>query len=169
MKHDKGRWIVANTKANLELFAVEQIKQQGFDAYCPVFEATVRHARKTTLRQKPLFPSYIFIRLTDLATGWRSLMSTRGVKTLLTQGGKLSVLPEGFVSNLYENEQRGELLHLAQPGFSRDDEVEIKSGIFDGLTARVLGAPEKERIWLLLDILGRKVRVSQDVAKVALA
>ncbi|WP_417432243.1 transcription termination/antitermination protein NusG [Kiloniella sp.] len=169
MKMATGHWIVANTKANCELFAVDQVQQQGFDAYCPTFEAMVRHARKNSVRKKPLFPSYIFIRLTDFAVGWRPLMSTRGVKSLLMQNGKLSVLPEGFVSDLFDSEGRGELLLQVQSMLSRGDKVEVTDGVFGGLSAEVVRVPEKERIWLLLDILGRSVRVSQDVAKVRLA
>ena len=163
---DDLNWIVASTKPNAELLAVEQLAHQGFEAYCPTYDKVVRHARKKTIKKKPLFPSYIFVQSSDRGRSWRPILSTSGVRSLVMQGNKPGVLPRKFVEELKVCERNGELSRRAEPKLNAGDKVILTEGAFQDFIGQVLFAQEDDRVWLMLDLMGREVRVSQRAASI---
>ena len=161
------KWIALYTKANQESAAISNIKRQGYDAYCPMIERTRRHARKVEQVRRPLFPSYIFASLDNQKQQWRPLLSTVGVRAVVRFNDKLGFLPDGFIEKLRVFEEQSALNQLIAPRIKPGMQVKILDGPFENLIARVVCTPEKERIWLLLDIMGRKVRIQQDIWSVA--
>lgn len=157
-------WIALYTKANQESLAVTHIERQEFEAYCPMILRTRRHARKVEQVKRPLFPSYIFVRLNRDMDQWRPLLSTRGVQSLVRFGDKLGFLPDSFVENLRAHDQAGDLLQEVAPKIKPGDEVTLTEGPFQNVIAKVLSLPEKERVWVLLDMMGQQVRVSQSIS-----
>ncbi len=93
-------WIVASTHPHKERMAVENLSRQGFHAYCPRIRKRVRHARRMQQVLRPLFPSYVFIRLNPHLEQWRSIASTLGVRSLIRFGEKPATLPDQFVAGL---------------------------------------------------------------------
>lgn len=157
-------WIAAHTKANGERLALEHIRRQSFTAYCPMIERTRRHARRQDIVIRPLFPGYVFIQLGSLRESWRPLLSTRGIRTLVKFGDKLGILPAGFVEELKTCEMSGQLHKLTVPAFKPGDRITIADGVFKNLIAEVVSAPEKDRVWLLLEFMGQQVSVSQKLS-----
>ncbi len=158
------KWIALYTKPNQEQLAIENIKRQSYDVYCPMVSKTRRHARKTEMVRRPLFPSYLFVRLNVQCSQWRPLLSTRGVQSLVKFGERLGEVPLGFISDLRAHEDSGVLDQLIQPKVAPGDKVEIMDGPFKNLIAQVVSLPEKDRVWLLLDMMGQSVRISQKVS-----
>jgi transcriptional antiterminator RfaH len=58
---------------------------------------------------------------------------------------------------------------IERPSFARGDRVAIEQGAFSGLTGLFLSMADDQRIVLLLDLLGRQVRVQLPPDAVALA
>ncbi|MGH1351937.1 MAG: transcription termination/antitermination protein NusG [Methyloligellaceae bacterium] len=154
-------WIVLHTKPNQEALALENIRRQAFDVYCPMITVTRRHARRREVVKRPLFPGYVFARWNAQNQQWRPLLSTRGVQSVVRFGNVPGVLPKKFVKELAASEQSGELDHMVSPKFTPGDEVVIQEGPFREVIARVLSLPENDRVWLLMDMMGREVRILQ--------
>jgi len=161
-------WIALYTKANQERTALTNIKRQNFSAYCPMIERTRKHARKVEKVRRPLFPSYVFVRLDEQKFQWRPLLSTIGVQSVIRFNDRLGFMPEGFVEELQDFEKKDKLRAMTAPKFMAGMKVKMLDGPFQNLIAKVLSLPEKDRVWLLLDIMGRKVRIQHDVWSVTL-
>lgn len=163
---DQGRqfgWIALYTKANQEKIALTNVMRQGYHGYCPLIERTRRHARKVETVQRPLFPSYIFVRLEEQSRQWRPLLSTTGVRNVVRFKDKLGFLPDGFVEELRAFEKSQSLKQMAAPKFEPGTKVKIVDGPFENVLATVLTMSEQDRVWLLIDIMGREARIQQDV------
>ena len=156
-------WIALYTKANQEKTAITNIERQGYRAYCPMIERTRKHARKIDKVRRPLFPSYVFARLDEQKFQWRPLLSTIGVQSVIRFNDKLGFMPDGFVEELLSFEEKDKLRAMTAPKFKAGTEVKMLDGPFENLIAKVLSLPEKDRVWLMLDIMGRKVRIQHDV------
>ena len=157
------QWIALYTKANQENIAITHIERQSFETYSPMITHTRRHARRIEQVRRPLFPSYVFVRFSQKGTQWRPLLSTRGVPFLVKFGDKIGLLPEGFVEDLRRYEKSGKLHQAIAPKVKPGDQVTLSAGPFQNCIARVLSLPEKERVWLLLEMMGQQVRVSQSI------
>ncbi len=154
-------WIVLHTKPNQEKLAIENVTRQAFDAYCPMITTTRRHARRRETVKRPLFPGYVFVKWNTQHQQWRPLLSTRGVQSVIRFGNSPGILSKKFVQELAASEQSGKLDEMVAPDFAPGDQVIIQEGPFRDIIARVLSLPENDRVWLLMDMMGREVRILQ--------
>ncbi len=164
------RWYVAQTQPHCETKAVWHLERQGYATYLPRYEKRRRHARRIETVAAPLFPRYLFVAI-DMATQrWRSIHSTIGVSRLVCNGDKPAVLAEGVVEGLRRREDEGGFVRLdSRPRFAIGEQVRIVDGIFASRLGLFDGISDGERVAVLLDMLGRKVRVVIDDLSVAAA
>jgi len=165
-----AHWYVVQTQVNGEAKAAENLRRQGYETYLPRYLKRRRHARKVDFTAKPLFPRYMFVAI-DIATQrWRSVQSTVGVSRLITNGDSPAVVPEGVVWALRAREDvKGFVKMEAGPAFARGDKVRVLAGAFMDNAGLFNGMVDHDRVSILLDMLGRKVRVLLDADLVAAA
>jgi len=165
-----ARWFVVQTQVNGEAKAAQNLKQQGYDVYLPRYLKRRRHARKVDFTAKPLFPRYMFVAI-DMATQrWRSIQSTFGVSRLVCNGDEPSAVPEGVVDALKQREdEKGFVRMDLKPSFAVGDKVRVLAGAFMDNAGLFHGMADHDRVSILLDMLGRKVRVLLDADMVVAA
>ena len=154
------RWYAVHTQARKEDKAELNLRRQGFEVYCPRLHKQRRHARKVETVRVPFFPSYIFARLDLDAERWRSINGSFGVRSLLAFGDRPSPAPESFVEALMEREARQGILAPPVPAFRPGEALVLEEGPFKDLVGRFERLADNERVMLLLDLMGRDVRVT---------
>jgi transcription antitermination factor NusG len=155
-------WFVVRTQPCRERWAAENCHRQGAETYLPQIEESTRVVTAgrmlTTLRPKPLFPGYLFVR--TLGYQWRFLLGTFGVIDLIANANGPSRLRHSVIEDLRQRE-RGGFVQLPKvvTRFSPTDKVRPNEGAFEGITGLVEGYVSAKRVQVLLDFLGRKVPV----------
>ncbi|WFU18947.1 transcriptional activator RfaH [Bradyrhizobium sp. CB3481] len=154
-------WHVVQTHINAEAKAVINLGRQGFDVYLPRYLKRRSHARKIDTVARPLFPRYLFVAI-DLATQrWRAIQSTLGVSHLVCWNGRPASVEGCVIGALKAREdENGFITLVRRHAFSPGDKVRIIEGAFIDSLALVEGVSDRERVAVLLDLLGRKVRVT---------
>jgi transcriptional antiterminator RfaH len=165
-----ARWYVVQTQVNGEAKAAQNLMRQGYEVYLPRYLKRRRHARKVDLTAKPLFPRYMFVAV-DMATQrWRSIQSTFGVARLVSNGDAPAMVPEGVVTALRSREDENGFISLdRKPDFAPGDKVRVLAGAFMDSAGLFSALADRDRVTILLDLLGRKVRVLLDADMVAAA
>jgi transcriptional antiterminator RfaH len=164
-----GAWYIVRTHARAEVKASLNLERQGFATYLPRYLKRRRHARRIEIVPAPLFPRYLFVAI-DLATQrWRSIHSTFGVAQLVCNGEDPSVVSAAVVDELRKREDDKGFVQLARRGFARGEKVRVVEGVFSACLGLFEGMTDNERVTILLDLLGRKVRVVLDRESVAAA
>ena len=162
------RWYVVQTQVNCEAKAAQNLLRQRFDIYLPRYLKRRRHARKIDFAAKPLFPRYLFVAIDVVTQRWRSVQSTQGVSRLVCNGEEPAALPNGVLSALKAREDdRGFVRMEAKPAFTPGDKVRVLAGAFMDCAGLFDGIGDHDRVAILLDLLGRKVRVHLDADLVA--
>jgi transcriptional antiterminator RfaH len=158
------RWFVAQTHVHAETKATFHLARQGFDFYLPRYLKKRRHARRVDTVAAPLFPRYVFISV-DMATQrWLSIRSTVGITRLVTNGDVPAVVPESIIDGLRRREDANGLVQLEhRPRFAPGDKIRVLGGAFCDTLGLFEGIRDQERVAILLDLLGRKVRVVLDM------
>lgn len=166
----ESSWFVIQTKSNREAKAAYHLERQGFKFYLPRYLKRRSHARKIEIVPAPLFPGYMFVAV-DLATQrWRAIQSTVGVLRLVTNGNEPAPVPTEIIRAIREREDDKGFVSLDRtPAFRRGDKVRILAGAFMDLAGLFDGLADRERVAILLDLLGRKVRVMLDADMVVAA
>ncbi|GAA0010898.1 transcription/translation regulatory transformer protein RfaH [Bradyrhizobium diazoefficiens] len=164
------RWYVVQTQVNGEGQAAHNLLQQGYHTYLPRYLKRRRHARKVDFVAKPLFPRYMFVAVDIAGQRWRAIQSTRGVSHLVCNGDEPAVVPDGVLGELKAREdERGFVRLSAGPAFARGDKVQVLAGSFMNSAGLFDGMGDHDRVAILLDMLGRMVRVHLDVDLIAAA
>ena len=154
-------WYVVQTQPNAENKALAHLERQGFEAYLPRYRKTRRHARRTEIIAAPLFSRYMFVSIDVASQRWRSLRSTVGVSRLVCNGDAPAPVPCGIVEALRLREGDDGLIDIGRgPQFSRGDKICVRDGAFGDCFGIFDGATDSERVLILLDLMGRKVRVA---------
>lgn len=162
------RWYVVQTHPHGEGKAVVHLERQGFRTYLPRYLKRRRHARRTENVAAPLFPRYLFLEIDMEIQRWRSIQSTIGVSHLVSNGGEPASVSDRVINELRQNEDESGLIRLnIRPRFTRGEKVVLLDGAFSGCLGLFEGMTDRDRVMVLLDLLGRKVRVVLDVEAVA--
>jgi transcriptional antiterminator RfaH len=159
MEARMSAWYVVNTHPHQEERAWVNLRRQGYGMCLPRLRKVRRHARREDMVLTPLFPGYLFVRLAPELQAWRAINATFGVRRLLCEGERPRALPAAFVEAL---EQRMDLDGaVAQPEseFMVGEPLRLLSGPFADHIGTMLHVADKDRIALLLSLLGREVKV----------
>lgn len=153
-----NHWYVAQTQPNAEAKALAHLKRQGFRAYLPCYRKSRRHARKVEIVKAPLFPGYLFIKLDVTQEQWRPIRSTIGVTRLICNGDSPVPVPPGIVEDIVARETEDGLLDITDPSpWMPGDTVQVIDGPMTGQVGWFQKLADKDRIMVLLELLGRKV------------
>lgn len=161
-------WYCARTKPKHEHIAAATVRKNlGLEAFLPrlrVERATRRGAVQTI---EPLFPCYLFVRCV-IEERLDEIKHTNGVSSLVRFGGKVSMVEDSIIEELqdcFEADEPMTVENRLAPG----SEVFVAGGAFDGMRAHVLrNLPAKQRVQVLLDILGQPTPVEVDRSAVVL-
>ncbi len=153
-------WYVVRTHANAEAKAASNLERQGYSVYLPLILKRRRHARRVEEVPAPLFPRYLFVAMDVSRQRWRSVLSTFGVAQLLMLGERPHPISAGVVEGLRNNEDdQGYFRFARRPPFARGEKVQLVDGVFSAKIGLFEGMSDSDRVAVLLDFMGRKVRV----------
>jgi transcriptional antiterminator RfaH len=165
-----ARWHVVQTQPHAEARAASHLLRQGYSVYLPRYLKQRRHARRVETVAAPLFPRYLFVAVQGTAGRWRSIQSTVGVSRLICNGDDPAVVAEAIIEELRGREDpQGFIRVRPSPSFIRGDKVRVLEGVFSASLGLFDGMADRERVAVLLDLLGRKVRVVMGAEIIAAA
>jgi len=153
------RWYAVHSQPSAENRAALQLGNQGFRTFMPKRRKTVRHARQIRNVIAPLFPRYFFVALDLNRDQWRSVNGTFGVSRLVMGAELPHPVPRGVVEALIASTDGDGFLNLAEnlkPGSA----VRLMTGPFAEQLAILEQLDDAGRVQVLLDILGRQVRIN---------
>lgn len=170
MKPPDQSWYVVQTHPHSETKATAHLERQGYLVYLPRYLKRRSHARRIEIVPAPLFPGYLFVMIDISAQRWRSIRSTIGVSRLVCNGDEPAVLPPSVINDLRDRHDDAGFVKLdPRPRFKPGDKIRIVDGAFTTCLGLYEGMADRERVAILLDLLGRKVRVVLDGDAIAAA
>ena len=106
-------WYVVHTKPRCESMAMQNLLNQGYEAWFPTLKKRQKTSNKTmnaeSIIEVPIFPRYVLFRPTCDSQAIFPASYTRGVSSLMTVGRKLATLPHTLVNELVQVEQMQDL------------------------------------------------------------
>lgn len=155
-------WLIATTKPRQEYRARQNLAQQGMRPWLPlcIVQRTIRRHQVTI--PEPLFPGYIFIEVDDLA-GCSAINNTRGISRLLSdKDGRPSIVSPQVIASVRAMLPNDGPLDMRSPHghpWRRNQTLRVLSGPFESLSG-LCTAISRDRVTILLDLLGRGVQIS---------
>ena len=154
------QWFAVQTHARGEMLASANLQRQGYEVYLPKYLKRRRHARRTDWVKAPLFPRYLFVRLDRQTTAWRAINSTIGAQNIVSFDGSPAPLPDGIIEQIIARENADGMVQAGSAvSFKPGEEVRVVGGALVDQTGLFDCAIDEERVFILLNLLGRQVRV----------
>ena len=159
------RWYVVQTHPHAERRR-NALRRQGFHSLSAALSEAAAPCAAGRDVVRPLFPRYMFVAVDLAAQRWRSVIRLRRQPGWYAIGDESGLGAGSVVVKRYSSDRKsaGFVRLIGPPRFDA-------GGHGAGIGRRVLGLPrplskkmtESERVAVLLDLLGRKVRVVLDV------
>jgi transcriptional antiterminator RfaH len=150
-------WAAARSSPQREALAQHFLEQAGYRVYLPrLREHRVSRGRRIEIR-KPLFPGYLFC---WIAAGWWQARYCPGTLGLVMSCDLPARVPDGVIARLREREVGGLIELPKEPKFRIGGRVRVTHGPLSGLTGLYQGQKPRERVEVLLAILGSQQRVT---------
>lgn len=151
-------WYLVQIKPNGFRRAEQALSRQGIEVFCPKADRTIRRRNRLRIELHPLFAGYLFVSPDPERPAWAAINNTPGVSRLVSFGGRgpEAVAPELVAGLMMRCDSDGRLLPPEE--FHPGDMVRIVSGPFADFVTTVDQVGDDQRIYLLLDLMGRKTR-----------
>jgi transcriptional antiterminator RfaH len=147
-------WTVIQTETRREFVAAEHLKRAGYEIYVPSLQCRSQGIDKIV----PLFPSYLFTRVE--LTNWSPIRWTIAVVRVLMNGEIPAQLPESAMIDIRKREGPDGLIKLPRRSWIKGQtRLMVIRGSFRGLNAIYQDSSPRERVQVLLSMLGREVSV----------
>ena len=151
-------WFILQFKPNSHHKAVKNLNRQNFETFLPLHDTTSRKLSRFINTSKPLFPGYMFIKFDRAETEWRKINNTYGVTNLITFNSILKPIPTRVIECLISRcDLSGKLLPVKK--LKKGDQVKLLKGPFANFAATVEKYEDDQRIWVLMDLMGRKSKI----------
>ena len=150
-------WAAAQLQPQRDARALHFLRQAGFETYAPrLRERRTVHGRKV-VKTPLLFPAYAFVFIT---LQWHAARWSPGVIRLVMDGAAPARVPDAVIEEIRKREVAG-LVELPKPPLARlGDRVRVTAGPFAGHVGLYAGMKPRERVEVLLRILGGVQRVT---------
>ena len=151
-------WFILQFKSNSHHLAAKNLNRQGFETFLPLHDTTSRRLSRFINTSKPLFPGYMFVKFDRAESEWHKINSTYGVSRLITFNSIIKSIPKIFVDHLMKRyDLSGKLLPIQK--LKKGDQVTVLTGPFANFIATVEKYEADQRIWILMDLMGRKTKI----------
>jgi transcription antitermination factor NusG len=156
-------WYAAYTCANHEKKVAGQLAERDVEHYLPTFEAVRRWSDRSMRIQQPLFPGYVFVRL-SLRERLR-VLQVPSVVRLVGFNGSPAPLPDREIETLRRS-LIAELGTSPHPYLKEGTKVRIVRGPLEGAEGILIRKKNIFRVVISIDLILRAASVEVDIADV---
>jgi transcriptional antiterminator RfaH len=150
-------WAAAQLQPQRERLALHCLAGAGYAVYLPrLRQHRVSHGRKI-VTAPPLFPGYLFV-LIELQ--WHTARWAPGVVRVVLDGASPARVPDAVIAEIRSRERNGLVELPRPPWFKPGDRVRVLHGPLAGHVGLYAGMRPRERVEVLLAILGGAQRVT---------
>ena len=154
------QWYLAQAKPRQESVAERHLAEQGFATYCPMIQVPRRRRGRWVDVIEPLFPRYVFVGVVAGVQAIAPVRSTPGVSAIVRFGVEYAEVPTALIAELRAREYAG-LHRLRLPQELRSgDPIRVQEGVFAGLLGLFVQSHGRDRVIVLLEILGQSSRMT---------
>jgi transcriptional antiterminator RfaH len=154
-------WAAARLQLHRESLALNFLKVRGFDTFLlRIRECRMVRGRRLMITP-PLFPGYAFI---GIELQWHAARWTPGVSSLVMDGERPARVPDADIAELRARERDGFVVLPKQPApkssLHPGDRLRVRNGPFTGSFGLCAGMAPRDRVLVLLQMLGAERKVA---------
>ncbi len=150
------QWFAASTTPRHEKSVSDLLVERQIEAFLPLYrKATQWKKSKPVVLELPLFPTYVFVRITRRDRG--AVLALPGVHSIVGSSKDPWPIPETEIEAL----RRGLQMHKVEPHpyLKVGERVRVKAGLMAGVEGILVRKKNEFRMVLTLDVIMRSMSV----------
>jgi len=156
MNNNKTGWSVIYTKPRHEKKVCEQLTKVEVESFLPMIKTLRTWSDRKKYIDMPLFPSYLFVKLPDNQSYFRSLQLD-GMLYYLRSGKAIASVGESVINNIKMLLGHPQQIEVSHDHFQPGVNLAIREGPFTGFECEVVNYKGKEKILVRIDLLKRSL------------
>jgi transcription antitermination factor NusG len=145
-------WYVIYTKPRHEKKVFEELIRRNCTAYLPLINHFSQWSDRRKLIEKPLFPSYIFVYLDNVASYYR-VLPIDGFVLFISFGGKLAMVKDSEIEAIKQLIAHCQEVELLQPNVKIGEKRKIMFGPLSGYNCETVSYKGKDKIIVRIESL----------------
>jgi transcription antitermination factor NusG len=160
-----AQWYAVHTRSNFEKRVASELDSKGIETYLPALRETHQWKDRRRLIDVPVFPGYVFIRISD-SGGYRlRVLRTPGTVRILGAAGRIEPIPETEIASIQFLLTSGAAF-FAHPFLREGVRARVKRGALKDLEGVLIRFKNRTRLVLSINLLAQSVAAEVDVADV---
>jgi transcriptional antiterminator RfaH len=160
------RWYLVYCKPRQEVTARRNLERQSYTTYLPLMRQSRRRSGRKVSVVTAMFPRYLFIRLSEETDNWGPIRSTLGVVSVVRFGQMPAAVPDELIELLGKREDADGIQLLPAEQYRVGEKIRITEGGFAGYEGIFLARSGRDRVTVLLQVLGRATRASVELGAI---
>jgi transcriptional antiterminator RfaH len=161
-KSIEEKWYAIYTKPRAEKLVNQRLLEQGVETFLPLQKTYRKWSDRKKLIEKPLLPSYLFIR--TKTKNFHHVYRVQGIVKFISFEGKPVSIPNKQIDNLRLLIDSDASIEVTSEIFARGDNVEVISGSLVGLRGELIKTGKKNRVVIRIDRLDQNLLLKIPVA-----
>lgn len=161
-------WYAAHTRSNFEKRVAAELEAKGVEPYLPAYQEIHQWKDRRKRVEVPVFPGYVFVRLSDSPARRLAVLQTAGVLRLLGHGGAPEPVDDAELEAL-RRLLKSNPRCLAHPFLREGARVRVKRGALAGVEGILARLKNQSRLVISVALLAQSVAVEVDTADVEVA
>jgi len=153
-------WHLALCRPNQNHIAFRHLEKAGFGVFMPRHRAARRWRGRMIDGLRPVFGGYVFFSTDPALPRWHEVSRMPGIGSLVRNSPQtIGCVPSSVVTGLMMRCDADGCL-MPEEDFQHGEVLRLTCGPFAGFVGTVEKIDESRRVYLLLDMLGRKTTVN---------
>ena len=160
------RWYAIHVRSRHEFQIFDRLKLKGIESFLPTVEKLRKWKDRKKLVTFPLFPGYLFVRITEDARSMLEVLKIKGVVNIIcTLPGEPTSIPDEQINTLQKLVENSETLD-PYPFLTEGQNVRIIKGPMAGVEGILVEKLDKHFLVLSVDVLQQGVALTINAADV---
>ena len=156
-------WLAAYTRSRHEGHVADQFARKGLDTLLPTYEKFTRWSDRIRRSRAPLFPGYVFVRVSDAER--LPVLQTSGVVNLVSVAGKPAPLRDEEIDRLRMCSAHADCVE-PHPYLRTGQRVRVKQGPFAGWEGVLTDKQNAARLVITVEQIMKSVAINLHSADV---
>jgi len=156
MKSIRKGWYVVYTKSRQEKKVFEDLKLRNCTAYLPLINRRSRWSDRWKTVEKPLFSSYVFVYLNDVAS-YHRVLPVDGFVMFIRFEGKLAMVKDSEIETIKQLIAHCHNVELVQSDIKIGEKRKITYGPLSGYNCEAVSYKGKDKIIVRIESLRQNI------------
>jgi transcription antitermination factor NusG len=161
MHHEVGEeasWYAVQTRSRHEKRVADDIEEKGIQSFLPLVTRLHKWSDREKQVQLPLFPGYVFVYATSVASERISVLRTPGVAGFVGNSGRGTPIPAKQIDDIRLILDRN-VAFEDYPFLEVSQRVRIRGGSLDGVEGTLVAKNSDQSLVVSIDLIKRSILV----------